>query len=241
MSRNAILLLTAWVSFAVSAAPQCPQLDQPIKAEYLVTVKEGDAVRQTHLVLWRQADRVAHQYPDTQITEGWEQVHGLIKPTRYFDADQRAIEYQPGEHVHGKSEHDWSLRYQLLPQRLLSQLTHTGEQAGECANLASEHRVSSDKALEVDWMPALQLVQAYHLKQKTHTESWQLVSWSQDAAQINAFFTSRDGYNSTDFADIGDNHTDPFLTKMVNLGFIEHAATGFYDADGHAIQGGHQH
>ena len=31
------------------------------------------------------------------------------------------------------------------------------------------------------------------------------------------------GYQSTDFADIGDNESDPFLQRMIHQGFIEHA------------------
>ena len=42
-------------------------------------------------------------------------------------------------------------------------------------------------------------------------------------------------------ADIGDDHTDPFLTNMVNQGFIEAGASGFYDQNGNAIGEGHRH
>ena len=31
------------------------------------------------------------------------------------------------------------------------------------------------------------------------------------------------------------------VAKMINLGFIEHGATGFYNQQGEAIQGGHHH
>ena len=34
------------------------------------------------------------------------------------------------------------------------------------------------------------------------------------------------GYQSTDFADIGDNESDPFLQRMIHQGFIEHAGHG---------------
>ena len=37
-------------------------------------------------------------------------------------------------------------------------------------------------------------------------------------------------YQTTDFADIGDDHTDPFLTDMVHQGFIEHGSDGVYHA-----------
>ncbi|MFT6897794.1 MAG: hypothetical protein ACJA13_002205 [Paraglaciecola sp.] len=44
-----------------------------------------------------------------------------------------------------------------------------------------------------------------------------------------------------DVSDIGDDHSDPFLIKMVTLGFIEHGASGFYDDKGNALEGAHHH
>ena len=66
---------------------------------------------------------------------------------------------------------------------------------------------------------------------------------SLDEVEIAAEFVKREQYISTDYADIGDDHTEPFLTQMVNLGFIEGGASDFYNAQGEALQGehGHQH
>ncbi|WP_352289120.1 hypothetical protein, partial [Psychrobacter sp. GW64-MNA-CIBAN-0177] len=52
---------------------------------------------------------------------------------------------------------------------------------------------------------------------------------------IVAQFAKWDNFQTTDYADIGDNENDPFLAKMINLGFIEHSATGFYNQQGQAI------
>ena len=46
---------------------------------------------------------------------------------------------------------------------------------------------------------------------------------------------------STDFADVGDNEAGPFLRKMIALGFVEHGASGFYQANGETLQGGAHH
>ena len=70
---------------------------------------------------------------------------------------------------------------------------------------------------------------------------WQQQSLSHEQADINAFFASRYGYQTTDYADIGDDHTDPFLTNMVHQGFIEAGASGFYNASGEALEGSHLH
>jgi len=59
--------------------------------------------------------------------------------------------------------------------------------------------------------------------------------------KIEEFFRIRGSYQTTDYADIGDNESDPFLLKMMNLGFIKHGASGFYDAQGHALKKRHNH
>ena len=45
-------------------------------------------------------------------------------------------------------------------------------------------------------------------------------------------------YGTTDYTNIGDNESDPFLISMINLGFIEDHAHGFYDSKGN-IMGNH--
>lgn len=62
-----------------------------------------------------------------------------------------------------------------------------------------------------------------------------------DKAAVMQQFANWDSFQTTDYADIGDNEGDPFLAKMINLGFIEHGASGFYDASGKALGGGHSH
>lgn len=68
---------------------------------------------------------------------------------------------------------------------------------------------------------------------------WQLESLQWVAASDT--FDRWRRWPSTDFADVGDNEADPFLRKMIALGFVEHGASGFYSADGEALQGGHHH
>ena len=62
---------------------------------------------------------------------------------------------------------------------------------------------------------------------------------SEDA--IKQKFAVWDRYQTTDYADVGDNESDPMLAKMIKLGFISHGASGFYHADGTQIESGHHH
>jgi hypothetical protein len=56
-----------------------------------------------------------------------------------------------------------------------------------------------------------------------------------------AAFALRDDYRTIDYADIGDSEDDPFVRKMIRMGFVSHGASGFYDEHGHALDGGHNH
>ena len=58
---------------------------------------------------------------------------------------------------------------------------------------------------------------------------------------MKAQFAEWYNYQTTDYAYIGDNENDPFLAKMINQGFVEHGASGFYDAQGNQLQGSHKH
>jgi hypothetical protein len=89
------------------------------------------------------------------------------------------------------------------------------------------------------WLPELQLVSFFSSTRGDIKETWQLTSQQYDQPAIELFFTQLSQYQSTDYADIGDDHTDPFLAKMINLGFVEHGASGFYNTDGQPIEGGH--
>ncbi|MEP5230737.1 hypothetical protein [Alcanivorax sp.] len=71
------------------------------------------------------------------------------------------------------------------------------------------------------------------------TQQWQLVSLQRES--MSDTFDRWRKWPSTDFADIGDNEADPFLRKMIALGFVEHGASGFYQADGKPMQGGPHH
>ncbi|WP_233520526.1 hypothetical protein [Flocculibacter collagenilyticus] len=198
------------------------------------------------LVLWRHNNVVAHQYPETAITESWQLLKHtsantqLVKPVRYFDQHERAIEYQPGETLHGKKEKNWHYRQQLVSPSLLQQMTLV-KSAGIGCDLQQTYTLTQPHhSITLVWQPALKLLVGYKVSTPHYREEWQLVSVSSEKKTISAFFNQLDHYQTTDYADIGDDHTDPFLTNMVNLGFIEAGASGFYRADGQAISD-HRH
>ncbi len=236
---------------------QCSDLALP--ASNLIAVYEiaksnhsSDKLGQElQITLVRNGNEVAHQYPQTGITESWQlNQASQIKSTRFFDRHERAIEYQPGEKVHGKSESDWSYRNQLISDSLLSKFTTTAVTNEGCNRLETKQFSKDGLLMDITWFPELRLVSRFTIKQKdadSIVESWSLKRLTLSNNQITPFFKSRYAYYATDYADIGDDHTDPFLTKMMNLGFIEQGASGFYDTKGNPMAGdstnnsGHTH
>lgn len=234
-------LLLLLILSSTTHAQLCPQ--KMLSANYEVTFSSFMSKKQKNLELWRNGNHVAHHYPQTQITEYWFlNPHKQIQPIRFFDKHQRAIEYQVGESVHGKSETDWSYRYQMIADGLLQSLQEKERSGSGCDQQITYSGQQGKQLIQVVWMPEQKLIKSFTLRKGNAKETWKLIGVNADPDRVTQFFKHRDKYQSTDFADIGDDHTDPFLTNMVTLGFIEHGASGFYDDKGNPIRGGlHRH
>lgn len=230
---------------SVHANEVCDKNSKRLKADYSISITKhttmGDITRTTNLSLWRMDNKVAHQYPETNITEEYTLVRNkFIKPVRYFDGHQRAIEYQPGETIHGKKETDFSYRYQLVSDTFLDSMTLVSSTGSGCEKTETYELKNSAGSFTLTWLVHQQLIASFEVESgKTH-RTWTLTSTNYNA-DVNSFFAKRADYQATDYADIGDDHTDPFLTKMVTQGFIEAGASGFYNDKGHALEGEHSH
>lgn len=227
---------------SMSSAASCEGNADSLIARYTVDTHNAKGDQHKVLELWRAKDVVAHHYPQTAITEAWEKVNDkLIKPTRYFDEHKRAIEYQPGEKVHGKTETSWSYRNQLFSNELIATMTEVSRSGSGCETEITYQRITDGTTVNLTWQPSLKIATSFKVTSAKQTINWQLTGTEFDQQKISDFFAVRYAYQSTDFADIGDDHTDPFLTNMVHQGFIEKSASGYYNSDGAAIEGGHHH
>ena len=80
--------------------------------------------------------------------------------------------------------------------------------------------------MTLSWMPELKLVQRYELRSigqlgQRRVTQWQMDKLHTDPAQVSSAMSSFKDFGATDYADIGDNESDPFLMKMIKLGFIQ--------------------
>jgi len=205
-------------------------------------IQQAEAPART-LSLWRNGDQLVYERKNEQISDLWQRLsNGHVRPIRYFDAYQRGIEYQSGE-LKGQ-EPEWQQKYALFSAAQIAAMDETGRE-GEGCELAVNYRQSKNgKQYSLVWLPAYQLPKSWVVtdqKDGTVLTKWQLGEVSMDRAKLTARFSAWDNYQTTDYADVGDNESDPFLAKMINQGFIKHGASGFYNADGHPIGDGHGH
>lgn len=242
-----VLIVGAWPAAAASAK-QDDCASEVLGARYSIAMtqsKNGKQETSEHeFNLWRKGDLVVHEDGRKKIAELWHKLpNGFISMTRYFDTHQRAINYHSVDLNNGRGEKNWLVKYQIVSDALLQSMTLKESHGEGCLNV--EHYLlsasSPDQAsLSIEWYPHLRLVHAYMLTNDTQSLSWTLNEIVHDPAIVMAQFDKWQAYDDTDYADVGDNESDPFLQKMINMGFIEHGASGVYDAGGHGL-GGHAH
>lgn len=243
-SLISILAALPALMMAKPASADCPADYSVIGARYDVSTIQPHTGTKTirHIVLWRNGDRVAHEYSDTRITEIFERTsNGKLRLERHFDDFKRGIEYQPNEIRNRGDADDWNLTYQLVADNLLASM-HLEASAGSGCDTVKTFSLTKDTAtIELDWLANQQLLQRYTEIAPDRRVTWKLVATITDPERIRNAFAARADYDMTDYADIGDNESDPFLMRMINTGFVEHGASGFYDAHGHQLEGHHTH
>ena len=240
-----ITLLLGCMLLAGSALADCPnRTASNIGARYQITTSfAGSAeVQQRVMTLWRERGKAAHQYADAGMTEVWEQMtNGRLRMVRYFDAHQRGIEYEPKDMSGPSDTTDWSLKAQLVSDQLIASMRRVAANTQGCEPVEFLSADINHKQVQLEWLPQSKLVRKYMEISAGGIIKWELQEVISDQQQVNNFFASRAGFYTTDYADVGDNESDPFLLGMINLGFIEHGSSGFYDEHGHAIGKGHPH
>ena len=232
------------ISSTINASEACDANPALLTASYNMQTdskdkNSADNIKIRHVNIWRRGKEIAYEYPDIQMTEIWNQVGNTnIRPVKYFDAHQRAIEYQV---LSGQNKAQWLNKYQLISEGLKEQMSLIKTEGSGCEELQYYSLQNKDKHYKMTWSTAYQLPLFYEDKTTESTFTLSLISKLNDSNTINKFFKLRDAYQTTDYADIGDNESDPFLLGMINLGFIEHGASGFYNAKGQQMSGHNEH
>ncbi|MYM62362.1 hypothetical protein [Pseudomaricurvus sp. HS19] len=200
--------------------------------------RQGETATQSTIEVIRNHHQVAYRNPDLKVTDLWEQTpKQRLHLVRYFDAYERGIEYQPNE-IEGS--HDWGAKYFLISEQQRQSMGEN-DSATNCAEAKTLVSRSDDGNLTLRWSSHYQLPESISLETPAETTEWKLLKVEADSAVVESSLQQLGHYQTTDYTDIGDSESDPFLRKMINLGFVEHGHHGVYDADGHDLGGEHNH
>lgn len=213
-------------------------------AKYKITtgVTSSKQKKTSQFVLWRNGNQVAHEHIDTHITEVWEHLkNGQLRLVKNFDDYNRGIEYEPNEIKMQHNNAGWQLKRQLITQSLIDDMKLESTTKKGCEILQLFTRKNINDSLNLEWLPKQKLIRKLTITTKKEKVTWVLMEIINDTKQVQKLFTKKAGYHMTDYSDIGDNESDPFLLKMINLGFVSHGVSGMYNQYGSPIEGGHQH
>lgn len=243
LSGSAILMIIfpamAQTAEVCSSSPNQIGVQYELQTQNLTT----GAVTRRRMELWRDGHRVLHVYPDAGLAEQWEYLgKGALHLTTWFDNDARGIEYAPEDIGPLSEPKRWQEKWQLVSDNLIQSLRLTQTLGKACEETRILKKNTPDRQFVLEWNETLQLPVRYSIKSKDTNQSWVARKIITDSHTIRQVFERRAAYKTTDYIDIGDNESDPFLRKMIRLGFVSHGASGFYDSEGHALEGhGHSH
>ncbi|MGS0673510.1 hypothetical protein [Shewanella sp. 125m-1] len=247
-----LCFLSAYVTTA-NADPtrQCEQINPAhLSATYSATNASG---QQSTITLLRSADKVIYQRSPTSF-EMWDKQGEYV---RYFPTEQRSITYRKGDLLSLNMHFDLQQLTHLISPELIKQLSNAQHETAapspeqhethhsanlSCQAVAHYEGLLAGNTLNLVWMTKLMLPVTMTVQQKGKQFSYQLTEI--EPFSSDAFAALISNYNDMDFADVGDNESDPFIAKMIHQGFIQHGSSGFYDSQGNQLssgESGHQH
>jgi len=217
--------------------------DTSLSAEYEVTNQSNGKTEHSRFILSRQANSVTHQFPDKNISEVWSlQKNGRLKMSRFFDEHQRGIEYEAAEIPENSRNPDWKLKHQLITNKFIAAMQLEKKEGMGCETIEHYSLMKGETHVTLQWMPERNLIKDLVMITGNKKEIWMLDSLITNKGVVKSKFLHWDLMQTTDYADVGDNESDPFLMNMINLGFVEHGASGFYYSSGDKMShSGHTH
>lgn len=233
MKICAYLLLS--LSFTATAA-ECNISVEVLSAYYQVTSEQSsssqaNAVKSAktmnsqsqHLELHRNKNRVLKRNLNQGIHNNWTVNGERYSLTRAFDKYQHSIEYQANElNYHPKNKDI----YQIIATPDLKKMNLLKEEKSGCQ--LEQYFTLNDKynTYQLVWLPNLQLIKSFEVHSATIKKQWLLTDYQANKETITKLFEQYADYQTTDYADIGDNESIPFLSAMINQGFSTSQAAG---------------
>ena len=245
MNKSTLLgsLAAVLLSSAVSLSAHATAIAEPIcptsRSNDFGVQYQLSGVQQGSLQLLRQGALTAYYNLANGVAEWWNfsnQTHPSFQ--RVFAKQQRRIDYYSGDlrtlniHVSQTEIESFAAEY------LRAKLPHQG--AGSCANSQVYEGDYQHTHYHLVWSDTLSLPLSLTTVRDGKQQQW-LATRLLSASDVTQRFATWQRYADTDYADIGDNETDPFLAQMINQGFIEHSEHAAYNSKGQPLSGQHIH
>lgn len=236
-------------------------INKPVLARYEIKTQVGNKTESKLFTIVRSENRVA--YSSGEVIEVWEKTsNNKIKLYKFFNQAERGIEYQPVDIVNVDNI-DWNAKRQLVSDRFTRQFELVKQKSKNCklhqlyrsqTRASKQHeggvnnRLEKKESLKIIWISSVKLPAIMKHKRYNAKTSWELVELEKGADKASEFMKRLDGFSLIDYSDIGDNESDPFLQKMINLGFVAHSdpfyyssKTGIYSEPSHSKNHEHGH
>ncbi|MDA7746766.1 hypothetical protein N8878_05475 [Psychromonas sp.] len=233
------LVLISNIALAESCKVEKNNILAHFDTEISFNVKGQNKTEQSTFEFIRQSDStVLYRYPSSNVSQLWHlQSNGFVKNVHYFDEFSRAIEYDSVD-LPKESRNDWSGKDQIISQAFLNSLENK-EKINACET--HYHQEKNGETWNITWSNQYNLPLIMQHTKADKTVQFKLIDIKQNKEKVTEIVNTLNAYQGTDFADIGDNESDPFIRKMIHLGFIEHGASGFYDANGNTLEAESKH
>ena len=165
---------------------------------------------------------VLNDDPNTNVIEHW-LVRQAERPEmfRHFTEANRSIHYSFSDLGALQARKTWQQVSEMLPSQWLEALTKSGESQFEGFKVNQYQGSIGEYQIELSWIPAVNQPASVKIIKGEHITEMHITQLSH-AKQYTALLSEWDSYYSVDYADIGDMENDPFVSKMINQGFIEH-------------------
>ncbi|RLV60193.1 hypothetical protein D5018_07965 [Parashewanella curva] len=221
MKKIQTLLLLAGMTFSSAQAIEVCSNHEIVGVKYQVSEIKNGKQTSKQVNVWRNKNAVLYEYPQTRIAEYWYKTPNASKEflqlTRYFDEFKRGIEYQSKEIRSNNKQQHWNRLYHVFTPKRLAKYQKSMTKGQTCTQVSHYHIPNTVK--QVEWLEHYQLPKSFTLGQKGSTYQWTLIELVSEQKQVLSRFSKRGEFKTTDYADVGDNESDEFLSQMINQGF----------------------
>jgi len=235
MMKKVLMLVLITLQFGLYAEDRCEKkVVDNFKAEY--SIYSGFLTKKVNY--YREGSRVAYEYPSAGMTEVWTKLpKNRVSLTRIFNNYQRSIEYDTIDLQMENRDSSWGSHKNFS---FIKNIDYDLGQEEELNGCKVWHYVKRGENLEINmyWDSKRDLLISFDLKENNvYKYRYQLLSLKQEEQ---GYIQKTLAYDATDYADIGDNESDPFFRKMISLGFIQHKEANIIDEHGNALEIAHK-